>query len=114
MDAYHQADQMFPAPGVELTHPRISSVDAIANHRAVFVDVREKPLQVSYIELPVSIHKQSEVFRRRREAARQGGSIALVGRVSDETDLGVVRGKCGDNRPRPIRAAIVDNKYLNI
>ncbi len=114
MDAQHPANQAFPAPGVEFAHPRVLPVHAIAYDRIVFINEREKPLQVPYVELPIGVHKQGEIFRRGGEATHQGSSIALVSWVSNETDLGVSEGLRGSDCPRTIGTAIVNNQHLEI
>src|SRR6266699_1481373 len=114
VDAQHPANQAFPAPGVEFAHPRVLPVHAIAYDRIVSINEREKPLQVPYVELPIGVHKQGEVLRRGGEATRQGSSIALVCWVSNETNLGVSKGLGGNNCPRSIGTAIVNNQHLEI
>src|SRR5260370_12518313 len=114
MDIQNQIDQALPAPGVELAHPRVLAVQAVADDRVVFVDEWKKALQVADIELPVGVHKQGELSGCRREATYQGRSIAQIGGMSDETDTRIGFGKRGNNGSRAIRTAIVDNQHFGI
>src|SRR6266581_1107106 len=51
--------QHFPAPGIELAHPRILAINAIPQYRIVLVNEREETLQIMYIKLTIRIHKKA-------------------------------------------------------
>src|SRR6266481_7125007 len=114
MNIQHPVNQVFPAPCIELAHPRILSIPTIANHSIVFFNEWEKLLKVPNIELPVRVHKKSKFLRRRCKSTHQGSTITLVGWMSDETNSGVIVSKCCNNFTSSIRTPIVDNQNLKI
>src|SRR6266702_8083294 len=58
LDSECQANDHFPAPGVEFAHPGILAIQTIANNRIILINGTKQKRQITNIELPVRIHKE--------------------------------------------------------
>src|SRR5438876_3380790 len=85
-----EADQLFPAPGIELPHPGVLAIDTVAQHRTILFNEREKPGQIANIKLSIRVHKESQFFSDRLKTRYQGRAISLVPMVIDKADTLVI------------------------
>src|SRR5260370_9574849 len=114
VNAKHPADQQLPSPGIEFAHPGVLAIYAIANDRIVAIDEEEERSQVTDVKLPIGIHKKGEFPGLLRTSTHQGGTIALIDGMGDETNPRVSSCERSQNRSCLIRAAIVADNDLKI
>src|SRR2546425_12127654 len=72
VDTENHADQYFPTPGIDLTHPGILAINTIPQHGIVCSNQWEEALKVMDIKLSIRIHKKSQIFADCLKATNQG------------------------------------------
>src|SRR5258708_454250 len=109
-----EANQHLPTERVQLAYPCILSVDAVAKHCIIFLDEREKALQVTNVKLSIGVHKKGEFLCNNFKATHQSRSIALIHFVIDNTYMCIYNSNLFNDFARSILTAIVHYNYLEI
>src|SRR5579875_326018 len=107
-------DQYFPAPGVQLAHPRILALHTVPQDSIIFFKQWEETLQIMDVKLPIRIHEKDQVLRNRFKATHQSSAIALIDGVVYHFKAGLSPGDSIEDDACTILAAIVDNNHFEI
>src|SRR6516164_2952087 len=108
VDAKNHANQYFPAPGVDLSHPCILAINTISQHRIIFFNQWEKVLKVADIKLSIRIHKKDQIFSNGFKATNQCRTVSLVHGMANDFQASMSCGNGIKNRAGMILASIIN------
>src|SRR5579883_2039380 len=114
VDPKNHAHQYFPAPGVQLAHPRILAVHAVPQDSIIFFKQWEETLQVMDVKLAIRIHEKNQVFANRLKATHQSSAISLIGSMTYHFKAGMRLGDSIQDDACTILAAIIHNYNLKV
>src|SRR5205809_7785806 len=114
LDAEDHANQYFPTPGIDLTHPCVLTIDPITQHCIVFFNQWQEPRKVVNIKLSIRIHEKSQVPGGCFKATYQGRTISLVYRVMNHLQTWMSCGNSIQKRTSMILTSVINADDFNV
>src|SRR5437764_7494028 len=110
----HKAHNLVPAPGIELAHPWVLSIEPVAKDPVVLTQIGQQANKVIDIKLSICIHVKGICLTCPHEATHQSCAGSLVNLMRDQANARLLRCDSGNDRSCSILAAIIDHQYLKI
>jgi hypothetical protein len=107
-----KADELCPAPGIGFSKEVILSVEAVTAHYVVVGHEWQQRGHFADIELAIAVGVEDEVFVGGVEARLQGGAIAEIGGMVDNSYVFILCGDFVGYSGGGIGTAVVNNDYL--
>jgi hypothetical protein len=109
-----QADELGPAPGINLSDEVVLAVETVATDNIILLNQRQQRGHFCDIELAVTISVEDKPLRGGPEARLQRCAVAEIGGMVHDSYSFVLGGDFVGNAARGIGTSVVNDNYLKV